>query len=50
MTAKTLLTILAAFATIAILPACQREDVNEPLKLSGKVFISTIASRGQPMW
>lgn len=39
MTAKTLLTILAAFATIAILPACQREDVNEPLKLSGKVFI-----------
>jgi hypothetical protein len=39
MTAKTYLTALAALATLAILPACQREDVNEPLKLSGKVFI-----------
>lgn len=39
MTAKTFLVTLAAFAAMAILPACQREDVNEPLKLSGKVFI-----------
>jgi hypothetical protein len=30
---------LAAFVALAFLPACQREDVNEPLKLSGKVFI-----------
>jgi hypothetical protein len=39
MTAKTSLMALVAFAALAILPACQREDVNEPLKLSGKVFI-----------
>jgi hypothetical protein len=30
---------LAALTALAVLPACQREDVNEPLKLSGKVFI-----------
>ncbi|KQW32251.1 hypothetical protein ASE36_01385 [Rhizobium sp. Root274] len=30
---------LAACAVLAVLPACQREDANEPLKVSGKVFI-----------
>jgi hypothetical protein len=39
MTAKTSLMALAVFAALAFLSACQREDVNEPLKLSGKVFI-----------
>lgn len=39
MTARTSLMALAAFAALAFLPACQREDVNKPLKLSGKVFI-----------
>ena len=39
MMAKRYLTMLAAMAAMAILPACQREDVNEPLKLSGKAFI-----------
>lgn len=39
MMAKTWLTAFLALAASAILPACQREDVNEPLKLSGKVFI-----------
>jgi hypothetical protein len=39
MTARTRLLSFVAFAVISMLPACQREDVNEPLKLSGKVFI-----------
>jgi hypothetical protein len=30
---------LAAFVVLGLLPACQREDVKEPLKVSGKVFI-----------
>ena len=39
MTAKTGWMLIAAVFAAMILSACQREDVNEPLKLSGKVFI-----------
>ncbi len=39
MMARTKLLSLAACAVLTVLPACQREDVNEPLKVSGKVFI-----------
>ncbi len=39
MRAKSFLWTMAAFCAATILPACQREDVKEPLKLSGKVFI-----------
>lgn len=39
MMARTKLLSLAACAVLAVLPACQREDVKEPLKVSGKVFI-----------
>ncbi|TPP12075.1 hypothetical protein [Rhizobium glycinendophyticum] len=37
--ARTKLLSLAACAVLAVLSACQREDVKEPLKVSGKVFI-----------
>ncbi|WP_342588664.1 hypothetical protein [Rhizobium wuzhouense] len=39
MMARRKLLSLAASVAMSILPACQREDVKEPLKISGKVFI-----------